>query len=572
MIIQRLTQAFANAIKPQTKLNITEWAAKHVKLARSSRSEMADLTQTPWLINPIEAVIGNQYSEICLTAPVGSGKSTALEILGTYIIAEKPGPMLYGLQTDQDAEEWMQTGLMPALQNCELIDQLWPKNKNSIRKDFVAFSHMPIWIGGCGLSNLQSKSCTYVFLDEVWLLKKSILEEARRRNHDRYGSKIMLTSQAGIVGDDFDIATRQCLQKEWNYKCPNCGNNHPYKFEDLKWTNREHPNGDIIWSSLQCYYQCPTCEHQFEDNVKVKREMAEAGSYTDADSLNPLVGHINFHYNALTVWWISWSKLAIEFLKAKNDAKKGSFNNLRQFNQKRLAVAWDEFLHLETTELKFGDYVKLDCNNINYGTTILTVDVQKQDLWYIVRTWSKTGESKLLECGKVLNFQQVEEIVKRYNLKHNQVFMDSAYRTEEIKLLLAKTKWLGLNGRSDSSFPIKNQYTGKTFRRLYGMPVKHQTSNGLAVLTYYSSNGIKDMLFILKSGNGAEWGIPSDIGQEYINQLSSEVKVMGPNNSLVYKQIKGDNHWLDCEVMQIVAATMHSCVPQIIDNQDEDEN
>lgn len=38
----KLTDAFAQSIKPQQKLSIVDWADKYVKLNRSSRSDKAD--------------------------------------------------------------------------------------------------------------------------------------------------------------------------------------------------------------------------------------------------------------------------------------------------------------------------------------------------------------------------------------------------------------------------------------------------------------------------------------------------------------------------------------------------
>ena len=574
MIIERLIKSFGEAIKPQTKLSITDWASKHVRLARSLKSEMADLNITPWLKDTLESIIGNDYSEICLTAPTGGGKTTALEILITYLVAEKPGPLLYGSQTDNDAKDWMVTGLRPALENCELIKPLLPKNRNHITNKFIKFNHMPLWVGGCGLSNLQSKSCKYVILDEAWMLKRSIMQEARRRTHDNYGNKVVLTSQAGVANDDFDKACRDCVQKEWTYKCPNCGNIHPYLFEDLKWVSDKNETGDVIWESIDCWYQCPTCEHKFLDNVKDKRAMAESGSYIDIQSKNPKSRHIHYHFNCLTVWFAEggWKKVIINFLQAKNDARKGMMDNLRQFNQKYLAIPWNEVLHLEKSELKIGEYTKKDAETINYGDTILTFDVQKQDIWYIVRTWSKNGDSKLLECNKVVNFPALIAVADRYKLQPNHVFGDSAYRPQEVKELLARTKWIGLNGNKAASFAVKNPYTGKIYRRLWDTWKPYKTSMGIAKVVLYSSSGIKDILFILKAGHGTEWGVPIDIGEDYQRQLKSEIKVMGNNNVLTYKQTKGDNHWLDCEAEQIVAAQMLGCYPNISYENNEDEN
>jgi hypothetical protein len=556
---QTLRNAFASAIKPSPKMSIVDWAAKNVKLSRSSRSEYADLKQTPWLIDPLETILGNDATEVVVNAPVGSGKSTMLEIAGTYIVSEKAGPTMFAAQTDPDAQEFFQTGLMPALKNCKLIDNLWPAKQNAIRKDFVQFTHMPLWCVGSNLSNFQSKSLDNVFIDEVWMLKAGLLTEARKRTHDRFGSKVVLVSQSGLLNDDFDLAFKQTYQHEFAYKCRKCNEYHRYEFDNLKW-DCEKVEDKVVWESIQTRYECP-CGEVYLDNSNDRRSMSESGKYIAGDTENPLNGHVGYHYSALNVWWIEWRKLVVEFLKAVESAKKGNNKFLRQFHQKRLAKPWDEWENNDSELIRVGEYTLSDASQLDL--TILTVDVQKQDLWYVVRTWDRDGNSRLLESGKVLSFSEIAKIQEKYSIKANAVFLDSAYRTEEVKNVLAKYKWLGLNGRGDKDYTITNKRTGKKFTRLFDAPKTHQTSNGMAVTTYYSSMGIKDILFILKSGNGARWELPVDVGDEYINQLKSEIKIIAANGHPTYKKIKEQNHLLDCEAEQVVAAMMHRILPSI---------
>lgn len=556
---RNLYDAFSQSIKPQQKLSITEWAEKYVKLNRSSRSERADLRQTPWLIEPLETILGNLQGEIVILAPTGSGKSTMLEIAGTYIVAEKPGPTMFAAQTDPDAQEFFQTGLLPALKNCSLVDKLWPTQKNFIRKDFVQFAHMPLWVCGSNMSNFQSKSLDNVFVDETWMLKPSLLVEAKRRTHDRFGSKVVLVSQAGVVGDDLDNSYNECYKHEFAYKCPSCNEYHAYDFTQLKW-DCEKIEDVVQWESINAYYECP-CGHIFKDTVNDRRLMAESGKYIPVGSANPLKGHIGFNYTILNVWWVEWSQIVVEFLKANEEAKKGNFKYLRQFNQKRLAKPWNEYEFFEDNELNLGSYKLSEASK--WEVTILTVDVQKQDLWYVVRTWSRSGESRLLEYGKVLNFSDIKAIQDKWELPSNCVFIDSAYRTEEVKVILARNGWLGLNGRPDASYTIFDKRKNKSYKRLFSIPNIHSTTSGNAIITYYSSNGIKDILFILKSGHGARWEVAEDVTDEYKNQLNSEIKTVGLQGQPLYKKIKVNNHLLDCEAMNLNAALMHKCFPDI---------
>ena len=558
-----LYRAFASTIKPEQKMSITKWAKANVKVARSSRSEYADLTQTPWLIEPLEIILSNNQEEIVMLAPTGGGKSTMLEIAITYIVAEKPGPTLVCAQSDPDAYEWMQTGVLPALKSNRIIKGLWPNKKNLVRKDFIQFPHMTFWLGGTNYNNLQSKSVDTVIFDEAWLAKPGLIGEGRRRTHDRFNSKVVMCSQAGWIGDELSNAFDNCYKFEYSFKCRNCGTDVVYDWKDIKFDYEKHEN-EYIWESVSATYECPHCKEVYLDNAIEKRSMADSGKYIPTNSDNPIKNHIGYHFNALAVWWIPWEKLVVEFLKANEQKKFGQLDQLRQFNQKRLALPWADYTIAEESIIHVGDY-KLG-ETKNWFITIVTVDVQKQDLWYVVRTWDKTGESRLLEANKALTFTDIENIQKKHNIKNKAVFLDSAYRTEEVKEALAKYGWLGLNGRADANFQVNSK--GRRYKRLYSMPQRHQTSSGDAVITYYSSCGIKDVLFILKAGHGARWGIPEDISQDYLDQIQSEIKILGPGNKPIYKQVKVNNHFLDVEAMQIVGAMMHYAYPNVLPPED----
>ncbi len=562
-----LYQAFARSIKPEQKLSIVDWSSRYVKLARSSRSEWADLRQTPWLIEPIETILGNDVSEVVIAAPTGGGKSTLFEIIGTYIVAEKPGPTLFCTQTNPTAQEWMETGLKPALKNCSLIDRLWPKDSNSIRKDFVNFPHMTLWVNGANKSNLQSKSCDTVLIDECWLLEdKGMLDYARKRTHDRFNSKCVFVSQAGILNDDFDLAYKQTYTHQFAYHCPSCQEFHPYNFDDLKWSIDK--NEDLhIWETLDVSYHCP-CGHVFNDNATDRRSMAESGRYIPAHSSNPLRGHKGFHFTALNLWWVEWRKIVIEFLRANEQKQKGDFSLLTKFIQQRLARPWDESTILEDQKpIAVSDYSFEDASP--WDLTILTADVQLQDIWYVVRTWTKSGESRLLECGKVLTFSDLEKVQTKWGIKSPAVFLDSAYRTEEVKTACGTYGWLGLNGRGESSYQVTSR-NGRKYKRIYSGPNQNKVTIGtntrLVTFVNYSSIAIKDILFILKGGNGSRWEVPKNVTDQYLNMMNSEIKII-KDGSPYYKKVKDNNHWLDCECMQVVGSMMHGHTSMITETE-----
>jgi hypothetical protein len=141
------------------------------------------------------------------------------------------------------------------------------------------------------------------------------------------------------------------------------------------------------------------------------------------------------------------------------------------------------------------------------------------------------------------------------------VGIDSAYRDLEVKESSIRYKWVALNGRMEKDYLITDKKRNLKYRRIYSDPIKFKTNKGLASVTYYSSIGIKDILFRLKNGLGMKWEVPVDASEDYKNQLKSEVKVFD-DGKYYYKQISTRNHMLDCEAEQIVMALGHNMFPQ----------
>lgn len=547
---ETILAAFRRGIAPPQRLPLKEWAARNVRLSRSSRSTHADLSLTPWLIEPLEAFFTNTNSEVVLCFPPGSGKSTCFELAAAFICAEKPGPCMFAVLSDADAKEWADVGLRPVLEACEAIKPLWPKDRHKNTKGLISFPHMPLWVSGANHSAFQGKSLDYVFIDEVWQLKKSLLKEARARTHDRLFSKVILASQAGNESDDFTEAFRACRVHEFCFLCPSCSTRQPWQWDRLTWET-ERNDGGIAWESIDPVYSCP-CGHEWRDTPQDRRAMSDSGQYVPQDG-NAKPGHVAFKFSAMAVWWIPWAKLVQEFLAANEAKKKGDIAPLRQFTNKRLSKFW--------SEEAFADPVTLNTYSYKLGTAatwkpILTVDVQKSHFFFVVREWSPSGESRLLDYGRLNSFAEIAAKAAAWGVDKKAVFLDSAYRTEEVKAASAKYGWIGLNGRPERDFAVTDA-AGRKFRRIYSMPLYVHLPEGRATNVYFSSNGTKSIVDTLRRGEGARWELPADVPEEYVDALTKSETPKVTERGIVWEKRKYNNHALHCEASQVIGAMMH---------------
>jgi len=125
--------------------------------------------------------------------------------------------------------------------------------------------------------------------------------------------------------------------------------------------------------------------------------MAERGRY-ERQECNPVAGAASFTWSALSVYWIPWSSLVIEWVKAQELKNRGDFSALRQFLQKRLAQVWKEVSEAPAISLTASDYSKsefIDGQAIDGEMTrFLTVDRQRDHFWAICRAWRADGSSR----------------------------------------------------------------------------------------------------------------------------------------------------------------------------------
>jgi hypothetical protein len=559
----RIFNAIKNALKPHGNINLIEWAKKNVPVNNSPKGSHIDFNLTPWFKEPYTEIISNPTLKECnICSPVGSGKSALLIALGVTTVALYPKQLMYVAQNEQMTIDFLDLHLKPSMKKNKTIAKMWPL-RNMDRKESIHFPTCSIYTGyATALNTLQSRSIDLLCLDEVWLFdKEGVIEECRRRLHDRPASRMVCVSQGGIIGDQFHKTYSMGLIKKYAWECEDCKSRNIYKFEDLVFDYKKDSNGTPIWSTVYAELKCPCCEKKYEDTIENRRRLAENALYVVEDeNQNCLPHHVSYSFNQLCVYDVSWSKLATEFLVANNSNLRST--SLKQFQQKKLGEFYDESKNCQTIDLDSvqGGYAIDDYKYEPLDLRIMTVDVQQSQMFIVIRDWSKQGASQLVAFKYCSTFSEIEKIRVEYNIKPKAVFLDAAYRPEEVKLAGAQYGYIGLNGRGDSLFKIKND-EGKTIERVFSAPVNYQIKTNQGVKTFqvvnYSGVSVKDILSTMQGNDNKMWSIASS-GENfnmYIHQLNSEIRDINKHTGKpYYKKVRDNNHAFDCEVMQIVAA------------------
>ena len=579
-----LRDILKDAWTPADRREPWRWCEDHIKsipyspLPGPFRSE-----NSPWIREVMEAIVDPKIRLVSIIAAVQSSKTTSPELTLCYIIANLPGPCLWLDQTDEDAKDESESRLQKLFESCEPVKKLFPKNKNKQRNCTIHFSNgMTLWLlGAYNKTNLQRRSIRWLFGDETWRWPVGHMAEAEART-TAFGwlGKCVFMSQGGEENDDTHRKFETTDMREWHYKCPKCGKYVPFKWENVEWDDDcKDENGEYDFSKINhsTTLKCPECGEYFEDTDRMRRILNKDGKFIP---LNPNASkeNVGFHWNALAS--MSWGKLAELYLRAKIAARKGDSSLLQQFYQKRLALAWREFADDYRLEIASGSYNSGDAwdeeagfnklgeiiappfaeNEVIAPLRIMSVDVQMNCFYLVVRAWSINGSSRLLWHEKVLTWEDIEEIQKRFKILDNLVFVDSGYNSFEVYKHCGERNWIALMGDNRANF-FHRLPNGKTVLRFYS-PVKHIFISRYVKcrMHFWSNLNVKDTLARIRRNqnpaDGATWEVPTDISEDYLKQMESKHRIK-KGNSWIWEQIGNrPNHYLDCEAMNCAGALM----------------
>lgn len=579
-----LRDILKDAWTPADRREPWRWCEEHIKsipyspLPGPFRSE-----NSPWIREVMEAIVDPKIRLVSIIAAVQSSKTTSPELTLCYIIANLPGPCLWLDQTDEDAKDESESRLQKLFESCEPVKKLFPKNKNKQRNCTIHFSNgMSLWLlGAYNKTNLQRRSIRWLFGDETWRWPVGHMAEAEART-TAFGwlGKCVFMSQGEEENDDTHRKFETTDMREWHFKCPKCQKYIPYKWENVEWDDDcKDENGEYDFSKINhsTALKCPECGEYFEDSDRMRRILNKDGKFI---ALNPNASkeNVGFHWNALAS--MSWGKLAELYLRAKIAARKGDSSLLQQFYQKRLALAWREFAEDYRLEIASGSYNSGDVwdeeagfnklgeiiappfaeNEVIAPLRIMSVDVQMNCFYLVVRAWSINGSSRLLWHERVLTWEDIEEIQKRFRILDNLVFVDAGYNSFEVYKHCGERNWIALMGDNRANF-FHRLPNGKTVLRFYS-PVKHIFISRYVKcrMHFWSKLNVKDTLARIRrnqnTSDGATWEVPTDISKDYLKQMDSEHRIK-KGNSWIWEQIGNrPNHYLDCEAMNCAGALM----------------
>lgn len=579
-----LSESWSKAFAPRDRRPTREWAGDYVILGPPlTKSGPFSTVGSRQLEKPIDDLDNDRIRQVNIRAPVRGAKSLVMDIWMPELVARRPGPTMWVMAKDDMIEEHVNMRVIPLLKRCEPAAKYLPADPRKITKSGIDFTHgMNLFFNGPSLSNAQNKPIQNMALDEVWTFKQGAIGEFKGRlgDHEKQEtSKLVLASQGGVEDSDWDTEFKSGVLHQWSINCLRCDKRFipewEHKREDgsyagMRWDKHKDDNG--FWLVQRCLssirYECHFCGHPHTYTTRTMSEWDRKGEYIREDDRDKNKSIHSYEYNAVITR--PWHLLVEQFLNASNIAKKGGWLPMVEFWQKRMAKNKSEssFLFSRSAEIRTGEYKATEEWPQELYRAI-TVDWQKdlQEFWAVGRAYGPDLESRQLFWKHVNKdsvdeaWDELERLREEWKVEPQSVFCDVAYMHKECLGRIAKRDYTGLWGQDVAVF--RHTVGERTEQHIYGEQQPPTPQPGMGVYFRWAKVTVADYFDQLKRGLVGKWTASVNCGSTYSDHLNAQYKKADTNKKTgiiqwIWSLRKHgmDDHLLDCERMQVVAASM----------------
>jgi len=564
-----LLEGVLNAMKPDPRLTVSEWADTFRILTTESSAEAGKYrtARTPYVkeiadscspSSPVNQVKVMKGTQVAIST---TGDNIALCYLDLY-----PCPILYIVPTETLAKGTSKRRFNPSI---KAIPHLHKKILGGKSKDDVGNMFTKEVAGGgitLGWSNstssFRSFSARVVILDDVdgfgEFGEGNVMTLGKARADAFSNKMIYINSTPTIEGEsNIEKEFEDSDQREYFMPCPECGVKINFEWENFVFDHKDYVlQGDVMYSCKHCGTLIP--EH------KKTWMMAEVNG---AEWI-PQQEHIHRGYLIPSflspVGWLGWNDITREFLKAKKVMNRGDSRLMQTWVNTRLARPFKP--KLDGVDITDPDERTEDYGaDIPNGVMVLTAGTDTQDdrVETIILGHGKFGEIWIIDykviagdfqydaTKKALDdyiFGTVWEREDGFKMKVFGGGIDTGgHRTKAVYEYVKNrlpNKMFGIKGSSVPNAPVVNKQL-------------HQLTTSDRNLFMVGTTTIKDDFYarlgVTEVGvNYVHFPKKDVIDKKFFNMLTAEKR----DDKGKYVKIRTRNEAIDCTVYAIAVLTI----------------
>lgn len=540
----------------------------------------------------MEDLVDPSINEVVVLCSAQSAKTLTMLAIVLYLMENDPGPLLWVCHNLTEAKRISKTRFYPMLERCAPVAEKLPQSRELRKTLELYLAGMFLALTGAeATGSLQSTPYKYVICDEARSYKPGTLQmiSKRFRSYGANYKKIVITTPAD-EHDEVHLAWQAGDQNRLLTPCPLCG--HENDVSD--WGDERSPGGmkwdkneityddeaeDYRWDELYktIRYECwnPDCDHAWRDGVDYDTPDRKYISRSDKwvpQNPNAPSNVRSYTWGATIPYWPKWHLLVREFLEAKKALQWGDPAPLRDHITETRGQVWtspDRYVK--------GDRA-IEARTAEYDPTaewepeikrFLTVDVQGKGgrhFKWVVRAWGPKAWSRKLAHGVAYSYEELVQIEREWQVNPVCTGIDAGHFTSEVYQYVVRSgnRWKALKGDDRWSFRVEG--THLLYQMTEADPAIGTSRQGQVpkiTLRVWAKYGVLDRLLNMMGGGLGTWEIAPDfkdgrVDREYSLEVTAQQRrTVTRNNGRGYQEfynVRPDDHFSDCEQMQIVMA------------------
>jgi len=261
-----------------------------------------------------------------------------------YFIDADPSPMMFVRDTQDRARQFSKDRLDDMLRLCPALGAKLPPSKNRDPNNTAMFKKFPggflVLVGSNKPGDLASWPVRVLILDELDRFEAAAGREgdpftkALMRISNFWNGKVIAASTPTVMGESrIESLYLDSSREVWEIPCPDCRTFQEYEWGRVKFERVEGRN-EVLEAPRMVCVECGVlnAERKWKENVGRWRPTLPGLERADG---YPKRG---FRLSGLASPWVSWEKLAGEWLEAQ---EKGP-EVLKVFINDRLAELWED--------------------------------------------------------------------------------------------------------------------------------------------------------------------------------------------------------------------------------------
>lgn len=357
----------------------------------------------PYQAGIMDAFFEDGIEVVALKASSQVGKTSAALVLVAYHVVHDPCPIMVVQPTvDPMAKDFSQNRLDPIIRASPALADTFATKR---AKDSHNTTYQKTFRGGSlsiaganSAASLAARSIRALFLDEIDRYPPELPGEGNTiaiamKRTTAYGGRrrVSLYSSPTIKGAPIDDFYHRGDQRRYYVPCPGCGFMHPYRWQNVKWTNDDPDTARL---------QCPECDYPIYDAERIAQ--LTKGEWRAENPDRPERELASFHLWEAYSPVSSLRTIVADFLKARKAQKAGD---------KSLMHTWQNTSLGEAVSPEGGEQVEPDsllARRESYGPDNVAapggvaaitagIDVQDDRLEALVVGWGPGEESWIID-------------------------------------------------------------------------------------------------------------------------------------------------------------------------------